>query len=209
MCAQPRIALAHHTYYKRERTSQDKEMPPKKAAKKAATKTAHRHPSHDLRRAYEYLGRVDILEGALAGVHFRHVSALAKLAEKQVSAGQKRDAADLLRAAEHICFAALAPEERSGTVPLVSTELKAAIATELIDLTRRAEDHWSSAEEGEPHETLAAIYVAALDQSLLNFNSGAYRAALELARAAEALAHVARRPQWRISEDKPAHRLAS
>lgn len=188
-------------------------MPPKKAAKKATTKTAkrsvHRHPSHDLRRAYEYLGRVDILEGALAGVHFRHVSALAKLAEKQFSVGQERDAADLLRAAEHICFAALAPKERFATVPLVSTELKAAIATELIDLTRRAEEHWSSAEEGEPHETLAAIYVASLDQSLLNFNSGAYRPALELARAAEALAHVARRPQWRISEDKPAHRLAS
>lgn len=188
-------------------------MPPKKAVKKAATKTAkksaHRYPSHDLRRAYEYLGRVDILEGALSGVHFRHVSALAKLAEKQVSVGQGRDAVDLLRAAEHICFAALAPEEHSGTVPLVCTELRAEIATELIDLTRRAEEYWSSAEEGEPHETLAAIYAAVLDQSLLNFNSGAYRPALELARAAEAIAHVARRPQWRISEDKPTHRLAS
>ena len=188
-------------------------MPPKNAAKKAATKTAKKsalpHPSHDLRRAYEHLGRVDILEGALAGVHFRHVSALAKLAEKQLSVGQERDAADLLRAAEHICFAALAPEERLGTVPLVSTELKAAIATELIHLSRRAKDHWSSAEDGEPHETLAAIYIAALDQAQLNFNYGAYRPALELARAAEALAHVARRPQWRISSDKPAHRLAS
>ncbi len=181
----------------------------KKAAKKKANKSTPHHPSHDLRRAYEHLGRVDILEGALAGVHYRHVSALAKLAEQQLSVGHERDAADLLRAAEHICFAALAPEERSGTVPLVSTELKAAVAAELIHLTRRAEEQWSGAVEGEPHETIATIYVAALDQAHLNFNSGAYRPALELARAAEALARVARRPQWRISGDKPAHRLAS
>lgn len=171
-------------------------MPAKKLAKKAAKKMArkaHHHvPSEDLRRAYEHLGRVDILEGALAGVHFVQVSALATLAQQQLAAGYPRDAANLLRAAEHICFAALAPEDRPSAVPLVSADLRSAISSELNDLTQRAEDHWrdSESEENEAHETITAIYTAALDQSSLAFARGAYRPALELARAAEALSHI-------------------
>ena len=100
--------------------------------------------------------------------HFFQVSALATLAEQQLSAGYARDAANLLRAAEHICFAALAPEDRPGTVPMVSPDLKGAIAAELNHLMRRAEDHWDEAEsdEDEAYEAIAAIYSAALNQAL-------------------------------------------
>jgi hypothetical protein len=171
-------------------------MPAKKAAKKTTKKVArkspHQLPSQDLRRAYEHLGRVDILEGALAGAHFVQVSALATLAQQQLSAGHVRDAADLLRAAEHICFAALAPEDRPGGVQMVSADLKAAISAELNQLRQRAEDRWhdSESEEDQAHETVAAIYTAALDQAGHAFSRGAYRPALELARAAEALSHI-------------------
>jgi hypothetical protein len=171
-------------------------MPPKKAAKKTTKKVArkspHHLPSQDVRRAYEHLGRVDILEGALAGVHFVQVSALATLAQQQLTLGHARDAADLLCAAEHICFAALAPEDRPGAVEMVSSDLKAAISAELNQLRRRAEERWndSESEEDQAHETIAAIYSAALDQAALAFARGAYRPALELARAAEALSHI-------------------
>jgi hypothetical protein len=188
-------------------------MPEKKAAKKVAKRMArapHQLPSQDLRRAYEHLGRVDILEGALAGVHFVQVSALATLAQQQLEAGHARDAADLLCAAEHICFAALAPEDRPGAVPLVSADLKAAIVTELQQLMRRAEDGWndSESEEDQAHETIAAIFAAALDQAVLAFGRGAYRPALELARAAEALSHIESGFMARLSE-RDQTRLAS
>jgi hypothetical protein len=184
-------------------------MHPKKAAKRAASK-ADRGPKQDLRRAYEHLGRVDILEGALAGAHFVQVSALATLAQQHLALGHAQDAAELLRAAEHICFAALAPEERPGAVPLVSAELKAAIAAELSDLTRRAEERWTtpSSNEDEAGDAIAAIYTTALNQALTEFARGAFRPALELARAAEALSHVDASFAT-LSDADPARRLAS
>jgi hypothetical protein len=190
-------------------------MPAKKAAKKAAKKMAKKSPqhlpSHDLRRAYEHLGRVDILEGALAGTHFVQVSALATLAQQQLAAGHARGAADLLRAAEHICFAALAPEDRPGAVAMVSPELKSAIAAELNRLTSHAEERWTESEsdEDQAHETIAAIFGAALDLAAAAFARGAYRPALELARAAEALAHVDTRFSTGVSDGRRAERLAS
>jgi peptidoglycan/xylan/chitin deacetylase (PgdA/CDA1 family) len=182
-------------------------MPPKKVAKKAAKKAA-KHPSQDIRRAYEHLGRVDILEGALAGTHFVHVSALANLAQQSLAAGYARDAADLLRAAEHICFAALAPEDRAGPVAVVSASLRAAIATELHHLLQHAEDHWSQS-ESTPSETLTAIYTAAHEMAQAAFKKNAFRPALELARAAEALSHIVGRPHAAVLDSKLRSRLAS
>jgi hypothetical protein len=183
-------------------------MPPKKAAKQAAKKAA-KHQSQDIRRAYEHLGRVDILEGALAGVHFVHVSALAKLAQQSLADGHPRNAADLLRAAEHICFAALAPDDRAGPVAMVSASLRSAIATELRHLTERAEEHWSQVETTQLSESLTAIYTAALDQADASFKKGAFLPALELARAAEALSHVLARPHAPALDSKRPSRLAS
>ncbi len=167
-------------------------MPAKKAAKKVASKAAkkapHHHPSRDLRRAYEHLGRIEILEGALVGSAYVEVSSLANLAEQQLVSGHAKNAADLLRAAEHISFAALAPHESSTGTPRVSAELKAAIAGEIDHLRQRAEDHW--AEGDDDRRVLEGLYSRTLKQARMAYARGMYRPALELARAAEALAHV-------------------
>jgi hypothetical protein len=141
-------------------------------------------------------------------MHFRNVSALTTLAQQQIANGHIRDAADLLRAAEHICFAALAPEERAGTALLVSADLQASIYAELSRLTARAEELWMDAEGDLPHEVLSAIFSASLDEARLAYGRGAYRPSLELARAAEALAHVSNRPSLALL-GSPAHRMAS
>ena len=84
-------------------------MPPKKAAKKSAK---HHDPKHDsakdLRRAYEHLGRVDILQRVLQPKHAHDVKSLVTLAERELENGHRKDGANLLRAAEHFSFAALA-----------------------------------------------------------------------------------------------------
>jgi hypothetical protein len=162
----------------------------KKAAKKIATKGAVKVPrsSRDLRRAYEHLGRIEILEGALVGSPYVDVSSLANLAEQQLASGHAKKAAGLLRAAEHLCFAALAPHQSSIASPRVSAELKAAIAGEIDHLQQRAEDHWAEAEDDS--SILEELYSRTREQARMAFARGVYRPALELARAAEALAHV-------------------
>jgi len=102
-------------------------MPPKKAAKKAVKHHDLKHQeAKDLRRAYEHLGRVEILQRALQQTHVEHVSTLAALAEQELQSGHIKDAADLLRAAEHLSFAALAGD--SAKVADVSKDLENAIA---------------------------------------------------------------------------------
>jgi hypothetical protein len=165
-------------------------MPAKKAAKKSAQKNlVHHDAAQELRRAYEYLGRIEILEGALAGSPFVDVTALANLAQQQLASGHTGNAADLLRAAEHISFAALAPREADASFS-VSAELNVAITAELEQLSRRAEDHWSQTRDTSDRQVIADLYARTLDYSRLAFTRGAYRPALELARAAEALAHI-------------------
>lgn len=158
----------------------------KKAAKEAK-KLAH-HPAHDLRSAYEYLGRIEILEGALAGSPFVDVAALANLAQQQLGSGQSRNAADLLRAAEHMCFGALAPSHVTDS--LVGAELKRAITGEFEGLMRRAEEHWEDDEEPTNRAAIADLYARALTQARRAFTRGAFRPALEFARAAEALSCI-------------------
>ena len=68
-------------------------MPANRAANKIAGKTAKKlvhHPVNDLRRAYEHLGRIEILEGALAGSPFVDVAALAGLAQQQLEAAEDK-----------------------------------------------------------------------------------------------------------------------
>jgi hypothetical protein len=174
----------------------------KKAARKAARKTAHSHPAHPLRRAYEHLGRIEILESALAGSPFREVTALATLAQQQLTAGHAREAAHLLRAAEHLTFAALAPHgpTRAADAP-ISPDLKAAIAAEFEHLIKRArqcreEAHWntSTARRNVPPNasslTISALYARTLEHARSAYAADAYRPALELARAAEAISHI-------------------
>jgi hypothetical protein len=130
-------------------------MPPpkkvaKKAAKKAAKKTAchHRdkhHQANDLRRAYELMGRVAVPRQSSKSPPTDAVAELTALAQPAIEDGHTEDAADLLRASEHLSFAVLAGEV-SGIVR-VSAELKESITDQFDELTRRADEHWREAEE--------------------------------------------------------------
>jgi hypothetical protein len=159
-------------------------MPPKKAAKKHTPKDGH--PSKDLRRAYEHLGRVEVLQRA-AGPPGGKVEKLVRLAQEESSEGDPRNVADLLRAAEHLSFAALVDKSDKGGS--ISGLLEAAVTEEFEHLRGRAEEHWDQ-EDADP--ALAEIYQDAMRQAGRAANKGRHREAMELARAAEAIAHVKR-----------------
>lgn len=177
----------------------------KKAAKKVAKKAANRPTSHDLRRAYEHLGRIEALQSGLPQAAARTVSELAALAQKELAVHEGKNAADLLRAAEHLSFAALAADSTSR----VSPELQAAIVAEFDDLIRRAKDR--AARPAEPlHAAVTALYKETLQMAQASFAAGSYRRALETARAAEALTHVERKGPARLpGPARPADRIAS
>ena len=165
--------------------------PPKKAAKKAAKKSAaHHHDkdhhANDLRRAYEHMGRVAVLQRSSESFETDAVAELTALAQRAIKDRHSKDAADLLRASEHLSFAALA-DGASGIVR-VSAELKDSIREQFDELTRRAEERLE--EEEEHSSTLTAIYRSARNSATRALKARAYHQALEFARAAEALAHV-------------------
>ena len=164
-------------------------MSAKKAANKAAKTPANKQgpPTNELRRVYEHLGRIEILEGALAGSPFVDVASLANLAQQQLASDHPRNAADLLRAAEHLCFAALAPAHVTDS--LMNPELKQAVTLEFENLMKEAEVQWQG-EEPSARRVIEDLFIRALDQARRAFTRGAFRPALELARAAEALSHV-------------------
>jgi hypothetical protein len=173
---------------------------PKKSAKKATTKSVgHHHEKHhqanDLRRVYEHMGRVDVLLKSLESSAADAVGALGKLAQKEIKAGHNTDAADLLRASEHLSFAFLAgdrPRPRR-----LSAELEKAITEKIDELTQRADEHW---EDEEQHSSmLAGPYLGCRESAVRAFKKGAYHQALEFARAAEALAHVRQDGQRKLA----------
>jgi hypothetical protein len=165
-------------------------MPAKRAADKAVKRTASKlvHEATDLRIAYEHLGRIEILEGALAGSPFVDVSALASLGQQQLGSARARNAADLLRAAEHLCFASLAPAHVTDS--LMNGDLKQAITSEFEAVMRRAEEHWVEVDEPATRRVIEDLFARALDQARRAFTRGAFRPALEFARAAEALSVI-------------------
>lgn len=180
-------------------------MPPlKKAAKKAAKKTIETPPVHppcgDLRRAYEHMNRVEILQKFLKPSDAKVVTALATLARQQLESDCNRKAADLLRGSEHLSFAALADED-SRKVQL-SAELVQSITKHFKELARRAEKHWKDGKE-EP-AVLTVIYKSSLKDATVALKHGAYHRALELARAAEALADVKRHGSHKPQRGKKA-----
>ena len=186
-------------------------MPPaKKAAKKAAKKVAsHHHDKHhqakDLRRAYEHMGRVAVLRQSSKSSATDAVAELTALAQGAIKDGHTKDAADLLRASEHLSFAVLA-EEVSGIVR-VSAELKESITEQFDELTRRADEHWG--EEEEHSSILTGIYQSARNSATKTFKARAYHQALEFARAAEALAHVKQHGSLKIESGRKNLQLKS
>ena len=176
-------------------------MPEKKAAKKTVHKVAHtvskkvakksakhakEHGSKDLRRAFEHLGRVTILEASLTGTAAAEITTLAAIAQQEIHAGHAEEAAELLRAAEHLCFGELS--DAAGKAGPVSEGLTAAIDDEFERRTRKAADHWD--DDKTHHAAIEAIYTSALTRARTAYNQGKLRRALEFARAADALARV-------------------
>ncbi len=158
----------------------------KKAIKKAAKKNAKHQASHDLRRAYEHLGRLEVLQGGLPGAVVADINALTQMARTSLQAGDTKNAADLLRGCEHLAFAALATGSREMQI---GDDLQEAIDGEYEHLVERAVEHWDEQDE-EPNDAFAAIYEKTFDAAEAAYNKGAFRRALELARGAEALSHV-------------------
>ena len=157
-------------------------MPPKKAAKPHDEK---HHEAKDLRRAYEHMGRVEILRRVLQPTPAEEVSILVTLAQQEIQNGHKKDAADLLRATEHLSFAALAGE--SVKLSQVARDLEHAIVAEFEHLTNKADEHWQH--EDERDEAVTVIYKNVRKKAKQAMEKHAWHQALEFARAAEALTH--------------------
>ncbi len=161
--------------------------PPKKAAKKAAGPHHDKHHhAKDLRRAYEHMGRLAVLRQALKSSAANAVAELTTLAQQAIQGGHNKNAADLLRASEHLSFAILAGEVSS--IARISADLKESITDQFDELARRADEHWE--EEEEQAGILTEIYESSRKSATKAFKARDYHQALEFARAAEALAHV-------------------
>jgi hypothetical protein len=161
----------------------------KKSAKKAAKKSAHKHDHHevekDLRRAYEHLGRLDALEAGLPKQVLAEIRMLSEMARVSLLSGDTKSSADLLRGCEHLAFGALA----SNTPESVGDALQDAILAQYERLLEKAADRWDDHDD-EPGKEITAVYEKTLDAAEAAYTKGAYRKALELVRAAEAISHV-------------------
>lgn len=179
--------------------------PPKKAAKKSAKKAAGHHDPHkalkDARRTFEHLGRVQAI-AKLTGSESETLTLLSQTADKAFRAEQYKDAADLLRAAEHLSFASL---HREAT-EIVADDLKATIKEECDHLLERAEDH---ANHHSVPKAIRGLMERMKKDAKAALKRGSYRAALEFARGAEALAHVDELKTSALSAGKEQKRLQS
>lgn len=154
-------------------------MPPKKAAKKHAPP-----PGKDLRRAWEHLGRTEKLLVLLDEAQRPGVIELVQAARSLVQTGPATQAADLLRAAEHLAFACIDTGQEDAGLP---SELVDSIKEEFEHLSGRADGHW---EEDDRTETVARTYARMRKDARTRMKQKRYGQALEFARGAEALTHV-------------------
>ena len=180
-------------------------MPPFKTHHTASNPAAFHGKSDDLRRAYEFLGRIDTLESALSGASFCDVSTLVALALNELAAGRDHEACDLLRSAEHIGFAAQGPSGYAPSAMRMFDELRHAIEAEFSGLIRRAE--LLREERSSPrHGQLPDLCARTLKDAREAYAEQAFGRALELAHAAALLAELA----GRISDHHPLeHSIAS
>jgi hypothetical protein len=132
------------------------------------------------------MSRFEILQRSLKPSDVNVVITLATLTREQLEAGNNQQAADLLRAAEHLCIAALTSQV-SKKVQL-SGELVQSITEHFNEVTGRAEEHWLKHKE-QPC-VFTAIYKSSLKDATAGFKHGAIHQALEFAHATEALAHI-------------------
>lgn len=160
-----------------------KHAPPQKAAKKHAVKPDSDQSIKDKLRAYEHLGRVRVLVPLLTPDAAETVTVLGDMSQASLRLDAACDAADLLRAAEHYCFATLATSDPTSST--ISTELRRRIETECNRLRERSDTRASVLAP-----TIHLIYQEMCDLAARALRAGSYRAALEMARGAEALSHV-------------------
>lgn len=172
-------------------------MAPKKAAKKVAKKAAKKVPAKgaghdgkkagkDTRRAYEHLGRVQSIALQLPEEQRGPLQTLLSQAEIAMrDEGKPRDAADLLRAAEHFAFGTLAMGSEPDTT--LAADLQDILCEEFDHLRERAAEHSEAADAAKP---VLSIYKQMTRSGKTALKEKRFRAALEFARGAEALTHV-------------------
>src|SRR6202012_5105768 len=99
-------------------------------------KKAPKNPGRDARRAFEHLGRVQAMANSLSVGH-SPLATLVSAADAAFQSGKFEESAHLLRAAEHLLFAAIVNTSQGKTPPL----LLQAIEEEFEHLNERAADH--------------------------------------------------------------------
>ncbi len=153
-----------------------------KSAKKAAKKTPGNKLGQEMRRCYEHFGRVSTLLGQMA--EKETVTRLVALAQELLRLGSPKEAADALRAAEHLCFGSLAMQ---GGTDDISDVLLVALQTEYADLLDRAKQRAADHELAGP---AARLFSTLRKMAAAAYKARQYRGASELARGAEALTHI-------------------
>ena len=154
----------------------------KKVAKKAAKKAPGQKLGQEMRRCYEHFGRVSTL---LRQVPEREtITRLVALSQELLRLGSAKEAADALRAAEHLSFGSLAMQ---GRTEQVSDLLQEALVSEYRDLLERAKYR---AEEQPLNGPVTRLFSTMRKMAIQAFKAERYRAASELARGAEALTHI-------------------
>jgi hypothetical protein len=148
-------------------------MPPKKAAKKAGGHA---------RKAFEHLGRVQCL-AALPSAERECLPTLLSAADAAFQSHHYSKSAHLLRAAEHLLFAAVVDTNPQQLSRLLVKELQ----EEFDQLLERAAQHGHA--EGSP-QAIQRIYTRMREDAVNAMRRHDYRKALELGRGAEALTHV-------------------
>lgn len=176
-------------------------MAPRKAAKKSAKKVAKKAAKKatgpmkrtgDMRRCYEHFGRVKTLL-AIVTQESDSVVKLISLAKEVLQSGSAKEAADALRAAEHLAFGRLAVGADEDANP--SAELTEALEAEYHHLLERADERAGAEELSKP---VTALFKTMRKEAISAFKAKQYRAACELARGAEALTHVHTELQGRL-----------
>lgn len=174
-------------------------MAPKKAPKKAPAHHDLHKAGKDARRTYEHLGRVQAL-APLATAEQDSIGILVSAADEAFRSDHFKSSADLLRAAEHLCFAALV---QTGSFR-ISPDMIASVEEELEHLRQRAADH--AADEDLP-PALHKISTRMWKEMEIALRQASYGRALELARGAEALAHVRHAGPKKLDTDERPKRL--
>ena len=131
------------------------------------------------------MGRVQVLITLLDPQQGKDVQTLAKYAERSLQGGDARSSADLLRGAEHLAFGTIAFDAAPDET--LSESMLATVQEEYEHLRERAAPQ---SEATEVPRAVGAIAGRMGKSAAAAMKRKLYRAAMEMARGAEALAQV-------------------